>query len=363
MDAAQRLLFGSFPRELATPRRQSVFGPEHFDRAVCKANRFGNVYSSIARLPPGGPECDKLMFDLDAKPDGYEHLHERELFGVLREDDDEAQRILGGVVEDMQTLATSEIDGAGPFGVFTGLGVHVYFFFQPTANAKNAMLSTTNKIISEHGITTADPQVIGDERRISKIPNVQRFDDGEPCGLVSVPLSQEDMSSMDAPDLLALSVEPRVPLFDISLTNVDTRPEMTVYDEYLQRSGSNYPERELGDSVDVSKRVEWVVDEFIDLPCVSERILTRNPGQAVRFNFAVMLFNYGFNVSEVHDLIRGIGWENYEPKKTKQQLENIWNNKYSDMSCTGMMNKGYCVRTNDPHSCKAYGWSGGTCDY
>lgn len=360
MQPYQRLLFSGFPRDIGVPSRFSVFTADHFDRVVSKANDSSNVYCSISRLPVTGPETDKVFFDLDAKAESMESMHESEQFRRMREDSDVAEQVLGDVVDDMQTLATASIEDDIPIiGIFSGKGVHIHQMYQTTKNPGNELLSIGNKYTQELDMETVDVRVF-EPLRITKIPNTQRFHDGKKTGVWTVPLTANEMAEIGVSELLEWSKAPRHPPMDPALLNESQRPEMEVYDDYLRRTGGNVPERPMGEIGDIPGDVEDIVEQFIDLPCVRERVLTRDPDHEIRLNFVVMLFNYGFSKSEVHDIIRKLSWANYDPEMTKKQIQSIWRNKYADMSCRGLMERGFCVRSENPQDCPTYGWSGGT---
>lgn len=371
MDTWQRTLYGSFPRDLGTPNRFSVFTPKHFDRAVTKANQRSNVYASISQLLPEGPVCDKVFFDLDAKAPALDDLTEPEQFAVMRDDRTVAESVLGEVVEDMRALARrSMAEGIPIVGLFSGMGVHVHQLYQPKLNPADELRSIGNKYTSELDLQTVDSTVF-EPMRISKIPNSRRMEDGEMTGIWTVPLTASEMADATAQELLEWSAEPRRSDTDLpaSFLNHDQRPELTVQEEYLRVTGDRATSQELAEPIEFEggEDGEWtavdIVEEFISLPCVRERVLTYNPDHKIRWDFAVLMFNYGFTKHELHDIIRELGWKDYDREKTMQQLDNIWEHNYADMSCATLMAEGYCTRQDAPTACPTYGWSGGNMSY
>lgn len=364
MEPSQRVLFSGFPRHIGVPSQFSIFTEEHFDRVVQQANSHSNVYASISRLPPTGPETDKVFFDLDGKSDSIDHLPEVEQFKIMRNDPDVADSVLGDVVEEMQELTRASIDEGIPVvGTFSGKGVHIHQLYQTAKIPENELLSIGNKFVTELDLEMVDEQVF-EPMRITKIPNTQRFDEGEETGVWTVPLTAEEMLTATVGDLLEWSKSPRKPSIPLSLLSEMNRPEMEVHEDYLSRSGANYPERPVGEeTMEIPDDAEWIVNDLIDVPCVRERILTRDPHHKIRQNFAVMLFNYGFSIEEAHKVIRKLGWKDYDPEMTKKQLKNIYRNKYADMSCQWLFDQGFCVHKENPPSCPTYGWSGGHQEY
>lgn len=373
MEPTQRLLFGHFPREIGVPRRFTAFSERHFDDIVERLGANGlNAYASLARFDPK-PRCDKVSFDLDSLAkretgDGWSHpliprqADDSEVIDMMRTDPDVADAVLGGVVEDVRALATATADDGIPaVGVYTGFGVHFHQLYQEAENPRNEMLTTANKYNEECDLDTLDQVPVGDVKRIMRIPNMQRFDDGEPCPLWTVPLTHGEMLMMTVEDLIEWSTMPRELPFDASLPSRHLRPEMESHDDYLEQCGYIAPQLPVPEASDhtYSEEAEWFLEQYVPLPCIRERALTPSPDHKVRQQVAVHLFNAGCSVQRALDIIRGLNWRNFDSATTRKQLEQIWETGYADSACKTLKEQGYCVRLDDPKSCETYGWFGG----
>lgn len=379
MDFISRVLFGRFPREAGIPRRFTLFSEDHFDDFLDRAAEHShNTYATLAHFDPV-PRCDKVSFDLDSPakagtgsagdwdhPDIPSHAGDSEVIDLMRADPDLADEVLGPVVEDMRELAAESIaDDIPTVGVYTGFGIHVHQLYQETRNPREEMLTTANKFADELDLASLDRKPVGDVKRIMRIPNAQRFDGDEPCGLWTIPLSAEEMRGFGPQDLLEWSSTPRHSFSRAALAARHSRPEMTVHEDYLYQSGYTAPQRPLEEDIDhdLHGEAEYWVRQYIAMPCVRERALQPDPDHKTRLQVAIHLFNAGCSPERTLEIIRGLNWSDFDTKTTRKQLKQIWNHGYADASCSTMREEGYCVRLDDTLGCETYGWCGGQAEW
>lgn len=387
MDPVTTALYGGFPRAVGSPHQWFVHSEEEFDLFYDTASGQRNVYSSVSYIgQSGGPVCDKIFYDFDTpqKRDG-EVVHEefsnglsdREKIRIMRDHPDIAQDILGDVLDDARRFVeVSTEDDIPVICVFTGFGLHVHQLYQPEEDPRPEMQSTAYKYVDELGLQTADEAVIGDVQRLARVPNAPRVDttmddnnrivESTPCNLFTIPLLGHELEGLTAHDLVLRARSRRKVEPPTGAMNEDERPEMQFYKdyEYLARGGVSSPE-ELEEEVAsfVDEDVQWYVKRLLQMPCMATHVLRHNPPHDIRQNFAVMLFNIGFTPRRAHNLISKLGWADYDPDETRKQLDNIYRNGYSDMSCKTLMSRGYCVYADDPDECPTEGWSGGKCEW
>lgn len=364
MDDVDELLFGRFPRDGATPSRFTLFSPGHYDLFKDKCDRTKtNPYVSISHFQRNVPVTDKVVYDFDAKPDEYVpgEWSDAKTLLEMTEDTELATEILSPVVDDVQKIVQlSRKRGIPTVGVYTGFGIHVHQLYRPEPSPKRALTSTAVKYREELDLQTLDPKPVGDVQRIVRLPNTQRYEDDKPTGVYTVPLQTEEMASLTVSDLIRLSDRPR----DLNVSEPDSRPSLTVYDEYIGSGKQAIPHRPTREAdQDRSEDAEFIISEMISMPCIRERALSKSPRHKVRFNVAVMLYNLGYKPQEVYEVIRGLNWTDFEPEMTKKQLKQIWKTGYSESSCETMRVEGLCVKEDKPESCPAYQRRGKQCQW
>jgi len=369
----QEELFGRFPRRVGVPHQWWIFSEGEFDLYTNHVDGVKNVYAAVARRPVGGKlKMDKVHYDLDstAKDEngdwrlfGEEEPNDAEVVERMRSDPDTAEAILGDVCQDARKIAQASMDNDIPIvGVFSGFGIHVYQLYQEREDPDRAVASTAKKYIDEASLRTYDEKIVGEVKRIMRVPNCERVtEDGQRCNIVTIPLLADDLRNVTPEWLIQKSYSKREVEPDFA-----ERPELEEKDEYLDYRTDpdlHARQREVGDMVEVDGILEYLLKEYLKMPCMYERVQQKNPDHKVRMNCAVLLFNCGLDVSDVHSLYRRIGWFDYKPEVTKKQLKNIYKGRYSEMSCSSLRAKGFCTRMDDPTNCETYGWSGGEAEW
>jgi hypothetical protein len=368
---ANKELFGE------TPRYAGLVGPERdnqtqfliFDRSNMEMfldSNYGecNMYSRISHIgDEGGSILDEVFFDFDIeKPD--EENWAAKIIPEMRRDRLVADNVLGDVVEDVRQVSRYLEAREWPaIGVFSGLGVHVHALTQACVQPDTALRTTVRKVEAEAGLETLDEKGArqGDYNRLCRIANCPRIaSSGERVGLYTIPLTREEMMDITAEELLKWSVEPR----QVQVPR-EEKPKLQIVEEYETQTDSGVVDvdvREVGDVANdaLEDQFEVFLKDVIKMPCMYERIMSRNPDNDVRLNCAVLLFNCGLTVKDVKEIYRKLGWFDYDPEITESKLEHIWEKGYRSMSCQSIQEKGLCVYNRDEReSCPTFGWDGG----
>ncbi|UBF23082.1 DNA primase [Haloarcula virus HCTV-16] len=381
MKPVQKLLFGKFPRRFGNPVQWPVHSESEMDVAIDECEGERNLYSTISYFDlteGGGVISDKIAFDLDSpfKDAAFPDLdRDDEKIHAMRQDRDLAEEVLGEVVSDARLVAEYAQSQEIPLvGVFSGFGIHLHLLYQDQLNASRHLATTVRKVIDEYDLETADVQIIGDVQRILRIPNVRRVyvdaDRGEsitsdthtmPCNLYTVPLTRREIRNLTVDELLDWSTSTR----DIPIPGENERPQMKVYDEYLEERATARGKVETEIDVEEYDRQGLLnmLKDLLQMPCMYERIVQPNPHHMVRFNSAVLLFNAGFSREEIETIFMKLGWRDADRRKTRKFLKQIERRGYSDMSCRTIQGLGLCQREDDPESCETYGWSGGEAEW
>lgn len=377
MDTAQQILYGSFPRTVGTAANDDDFEQNfvhsegEFDIFFDHVKNDKNVYSSICRFRSDMRHVlDKVVFDFDSpmKESAFpEDYSDGDKIDAMREDGNLAEEVLGTVWEDAQRLIQycSEHD-IPAISVFSGMGVHCHLLYQDRVNPTQEKITISKFLIDECDLRTWDRKIVPDTRRVLRVPNSQRIDDGEPTGAWLIPMTEPEVLHNDVHSVLDRSRSPK----DIQQHDRyqhDSRPTMEVIEGYENVDEDTVGTIELSDvSSDVSDEVEWIVRECIALPCVRERFLSPNPDHMIRFNGVVHLYQNGFTPDEVREIIQKIGWVDYDSGITKKMTDQIWNRGYSESSCNKLQSLGLCVFgpnfddfADEPEECETHRWTSG----
>lgn len=375
MNNGQHILYQGFPRTVAYADQDGlkqffVHSEGEWDMFFEHNKDRRNLYSSTCRFRSDMRHVlDEVFMDLDSplKESLFdESVSDIEKVERMRDDPDLAEKVLGMVWDDAQSLVRRlREDDIPTLSVFSGLGVHVHMLYQDRIEPVKEKVSISNYYIEECELTTSDRQVLSDTRRVLRMPNSRRFDGGDSGDVYCIPITEEEVLDNTVHDLLErCSRSKDIPYHD--KYKKENRPEMEVMEGYENvdaESQKNLPLK--GQSVDqnIDELSEWIVKNNIPLPCVRERMLSANPHHMVRFNGAALLFQAGFSLEEVRSIIRGIGWTDYDEDITKKMTKSIWQGKYSENNCSTLMSLGLCVYgpdfddfSNESQDCDTYKW-------
>lgn len=365
MDTIQKELFGTFPRFVANPMQWAVFDEGSFDMFLDENDGQANCYSRISRYGRDGSiMLDRVFLDLDGNipVDGLTDL---EMVRRLRRDVGFRNDVLGRVVDDVRKIADLCREESIPVvGVYTGKGVHIHAFFEERANPQEAYSSLQRWFVEECDLDTFDEQVNGDMKRLCRVPNCHRYDEdvGTKLDMFTVPLSKSEMLNITVDELVEFSKQPR----QISLPG-ESRPPFLKRPEH---SSSSYEveeieQKETGEMGEVTEKLEAWLKDVLQLPCMYERLQTRNPAHYVRLNSAVLMMNVGMSVPEILTVFGQLGWHDFDRKVTRKHLKQIRNRGYVSMSCASIQAKGLCVydKGDRAEECPHYGYTGGDREY
>ena len=183
-----------------------------------------------------------------------------------------------------------------------------------------------------------------------------------------IPIRLRDIHRFDPIGLFELSTDPHY----IEIYGIDEqRKPMPLFDDYIgSNNGHNDRSIHRQPIDDVSDDLE---DEFLasylegllKMPCLYERILQPDPSHMVRFASAIQLFNCGLSVDDVADIFSRLGWVDYDAEVTRKQIEQIYQKRYSAVSCETLRSHELCCfPVDDAESeCPTFGWEGGLRNY
>lgn len=366
MDEAQKTLFGELPRFIGNPEQWVVWNEDHFDIFLDKNEGQNHCYSRIGWISrTGAVMLDKVFLDLDG--DAPDDMTDTALVRNLRGDVAFREKVLGDVVDDVRSVAELCFEESIPvMGVYSGKGVHLHLLYEVRENPTDQLASNQDWLVDECDIDTFDPQVRGDTKRLCRVPNCRRYDEmiNEATDLYTVPLSRSEMRDLTVDELMDWSHSPR----QIKSPG-GSRPPYMVREGYGIDDGSGHKmqvnQQPVGEGTDaelIEQHEEWVSD-VLQMPCLAERIQTRNPSHTVRTHAAVVMMNAGLSNSDIMTVFRKMSWHDWDPDVTRYQLKKIRRKGVNSISCSSMIEKGLCVYGQDERSeeCDLYGYSGGDC--
>lgn len=374
MDTAAKILCNGFPRTVAAAAdgalaQTFVHSEGEFDVFFEHNKEDKNIYMNIARFRSDmRPITGDIAFDFDAplKDSAFEEgTKDGEKIEMMREDGDLAEEILGAVWDDVQTLVSACWEREIPvISVFSGLGVHCHLLYQEQVNPTEEKTTTSYHFIEELDLKTHDVKIIPDTKRILRVPNSQRVDDGDKCGVWCIPMTELEVLNNNLHEMLERCKNPKsVEYYD--RYKPENRPEMRVYED-VDVNADTAGTVPLETTLDVPNNVEYMVRSCISMPCVQERFLSPNPDHMIRFTGVAMLYQAGFQPAEVREIIRKIGWVDYDEQITRKMTDQIWNRGYSELSCNTLQTHGLCVygpdfeeQSDDPKDCPTHNYTSG----
>jgi hypothetical protein len=382
MDNAQQIVYGDsgFPRTVARAsdgnlQQFFVHSEGEFDVFFERNRSDENLYSSICRFRSDlRPIVPNFPFDLDSpmKDSAFGDETDREKIRKMREDEQLAEDVLGGVWSDAQSLVKKcKEDGVPVVSVFSGLGVHCHLLFQEQVDPKKEKVSTSNYYIDECDLVTYDRKIITDTRRVLRIPNSQRVGSESSSGVWCIPITEDEVLNNSLHDLLERCSSPKdIPYHE--RYRPENRPEMEIKEGYIESNtetvGTEPIDKNAG--VELSDGMEEMVKDCLKLPCIRERFFSSNPHHMVRFNGVILLYQAGFNPKEVRQIIERIGWIDYDSDVTYKQTEQIWKRRYSEGKCETLKSLGLCVfgpmfdeYSDEPKDCETYDYKSGEALY
>ena len=366
MDDIEYELFGMFPRFVGNPSQWAAFDEGSFDLFKSHNEGESQCYSRISWYGADGSlMLDKVFLDLDGSVP-LANYTETELVGKLRRDRSFREKVLGKVVNDVRNVAELCNEESIPLiGVYTGKGVHLHALFESRRNPAEAYESRQQWFIEECDLETFDPQVKGDMKRLCRVPNCRRYDEKleAPTDLYTVPLSKNELETITADELVKFSKAPRqIPVPGESRPPFLKAPE---YDVDQSHPTVEVDQQETGEMSEVTDKMEAWLQDVLNLPCMVQRLQTRNPAHYVRLNSAILMFNVGMTVEEVVTVFSQLGWHDFDKKVTRKHLKQIKRRGYVDMSCAKLQSKGLCVynQSEREEECDHFGYKGGNKEY
>lgn len=222
---------------------------------------------------------------------------------------------------------------------FSGRGFHVYVYVKKTKareldNATMAIKTFRNKLVEEtevNGIKVEiDPHVVGDLRRVSRIPNTRN----NKTGLFCIPLYREELfKPLD--EIKSIAETQRYLVNAVSGEELVDLKDFDFFSGSVKITPSNV-EVDMGDA------------DLEELPaCVRESLLRGDPGFKERFLIIVALRDLGYSQEDVESLLgQHLTQEKfYHCVHEERQVAYLFSR--ADLifpNCKSIESDGYCVQ-------------------
>jgi len=241
-----RRLYRVFPREVGSPQRKVVKDFDELVKFIISTNGKGPVYCSVYGYLDESftPVVDRIFFDFDSPT--------------------------GKVTEDLWNEVTrfaKELKRlkATPLVVFSGKkGFHVYVFF-PAAfirHPRETLRRVGEKLIEKYKLKYADAKIVGDTRRLARVP----YTIHEESKLYCFPIPEE---LWDAPLQKILDLAKNPPVFRIEISESKPLMEVILWEDEAVAVMQQRVSRDFTASAGGIR--------YLELPCIKALFLYKLP--------------------------------------------------------------------------------------
>jgi hypothetical protein len=224
--------------------------------------------------------------------------------------------------------------GAESLVVFSGSkGYHLYTWLINTVEIENSLSGKSfyrilqRKVAAGLKLPTMDPTVVGDIKRLSRVPYTVHEKSGKLCVPVTVNQGPALVPKLDGYRIHGLSRK------FIELCKEEA-------DKQLEKTSSPTGERPAFNGSYSCKDVR---------PCISEALnqsLQKKAGHLMRVAIGREYLNAGFQVSEIVQFFQA--QNDFDRDKTRYYLEYLQSNKYRPFRCRTINGLGFCLGSKCP---------------
>jgi len=317
-------LFSPFYREVGNPYRRVIYNYRQFLDFVIENNGIADCFVSVYDKKFN---IDKLFFDLD--------IMDIELAG----------KFYRFVTEEMNLSCIPVASGKK--------GFHFYVLFKPIRireiDEAVALLRKVSYTIIEQSklyknengqkVSYFDDRVIGDIKRLTRIPNTMRIDCQAYCTYLP-----PDFYNMSREELFSYIKQPHDLKYNITrrYTINDIETSDAIYDfVVVNKPIQIYTERSNIDA-DVNKILKLAMR-----PCIYRLLITENPPHDIRVMATVDLLHGGFTVREIVDIYSKLNWCDFSRQTTeyhvKELSHKVYGGRMNSYPCKEIRRLGFCL--------------------
>jgi len=312
LNKAHFLIFSPFFREVGKSRRV-VYNLKEWLNEIDKLNGFDDVFTSV--YPLDGT-IDKIFFDIDDKDIEKAFEVAAKLYSWLRD------------------------NGFTVIPIATGKkGFQLHVLLEPLRYSnlcekkkKELLANAAYYIIEKAGLTDEDGEpmsqidthVIGDVRRLCRVPNTLRPPENKSF-CVFLPPNFDEMGIDDVVEYTKhLSLEYNYEINE--LKNLFDFP--IVLTEKRKKKIARMDARRLRAPENIREYLKRLLR-----PCIFEELLRAEPYHFIRVAATIDLLRLGFTIDEIVKMYSLLGWTDFDYDKTRYQVEHIAEKGYSPYSC------------------------------
>jgi hypothetical protein len=332
------VLFGDFPREVGIPARSGVNSFEALEKFIGKNNGKNDCFVSVY-----ADSCvvDKLFFDIDS-PHGF--LRSRSA----------ATRVYNYLITNGFTAVT----------ILSGKkGFHIYapLIQEPSLTKsmlkrllRDASVYIIEKTLSEEERTFMDFAVIGDIRRIARIPNTLRPPKNV-MHCVVLPSNWTDLSDVELvrlaknPNFISLDWEPHHKLSELPLAKKHSYNKLAT-ESVKVHYVSHAPHEKLHNGA-----IDRILNQSLR-PCLKHFVTSANPPHYARYAATLDLLNLKYTEDNVFEIFSQLNWIDFNSAVTKYQIHTaqvgLDLGAQSSVKRDTLRINGICMDTNFTGSCK-----------
>ena len=326
LNKAHFLLFSPFFREVGK-KRKVVQNLREWLNEIAKLDGFDDVFTSV--YPLDGT-VDKIFFDIDDK--------------------DDIERAFAVACQLYESLRKKNYT---LIPVFTGgKGFHIYVLLEPRkyskvcvekkkrllANATYFLLEEAQLIENDKVVKQIDTHVIGDLRRLTRVPNTLRTNKRAYC--IFLP---DNFTKLNIEEIIELSKH-LSPDYSYKINDLPTLFDFPVVLRGAKEEEFKRLDRER--SIRVPANVREYLKRLLR-PCIFHELLKEEPEHHIRVAATIDLLNLGFSPEEIIQIYSRLGWVDFDWKKTSYQVYQIAEKGYRPYSCRKLreiVGKRYCER-------------------
>ena len=299
-------LFTRFPREVGLYRK-IVKSYRAFRDYIIKNNGVNDCYTSLYDI---NFTIDKVFFDFDGK----------------------------GALETAKTLYEHLYTKGYPvIPVITGKkGFHIYLLVKPDGYTKRdltiASYSILYSVFGEELPPSVDTHVLGDIRRLVRIPNTLR----PPENLTWCSYLPPDFHELRESEIYSYQKAPHD--FEYPL-----RP-LPSLSEFINKEIKLPPYDDVQEQNNFScGKADSLILECLR-PCLAKLITLRNPPHYARVAVTVDLLNAGFTDKQILEFFKTLNWIDFKEPVTLRYIKALRRHKYRPYSCKKLKILGACLK-------------------
>lgn len=243
-------------------------------------------------------------------------------------------------------------------------GPHIYplcpnTYFKNPIEASDFLKKFTYYILEETGqykeenglkIPFIDTAIIGDNRRLTRIPETRRTSYAKtPLPTFCISLNPETFTDLSMKDIHKLekhpnpqpydykAVKPKKPFSDCDLSSADLT-------EWGTSSTSSLPNSATPSPSHIITPIELTIKKLLPRPCIHKYFTNPNAPTSIRYAGVAELVKKGLSPNHIINLITQLKWDNFDPSETSKQVHAIHRKKTS-IDSTGkakLQSMGFC---------------------